>query len=114
MADKRKNRGASSSDEEDKTEDAEKGTLRTGIIALQKIKDSSFDQRDTSKLEFLNLYHTFKNFKIYAKKTQQDGLTDYLRLMVDIVTYIQGAQFAQFFANFDRKLRKNVVKRCLV
>ena len=75
---------------------------------------SGFDERDQTKLEFLNLYHTFKNFRINAKKIEHDSLLGYLKLMLSLIEFIQGPQFAQFFANFDRKLRKNVVKRCIV
>ena len=68
LAEERKNY-ASSSEDEETISDADKGTLRTGIIAFNKIKASGFDQRDVTKLEFLNLFHTFKNFIVKAKKT---------------------------------------------
>lgn len=41
-------------------------------------------------------------------------MTDYLAFFVDILDFIQSPQFQQFYAAFDRKLRKNIVKRCLV
>ena len=75
---------------------------------------SGFDERDQTKLEFLNMYHTFKNFCVNAKKTEHDDLLGYLKLIREILEYVQSPQFAQFFANFDRKIRKNVVKRCVV
>ena len=88
--------------------------MRTGDLALEKIKASRFDDREATKLEFLNLFQTFKNFKVNAKKTQHDSLVGYLRLMHKLVVYILEHQFTMYFANFDKKLRKNVVKRCLI
>ena len=71
LADERKkNREASSTAEaESSIADADRGTLRTGQLALSKIKSSRFDDRETAKLEFLNLFHTFKNFRVNARKT---------------------------------------------
>lgn len=77
------------SDEDDlEISSAEKGTLGTGQIALEKITSSRFDSRDCAKLEFLNLYHTFKNFRINAKKTQHDSLFDYLQLMLAVLNHL--------------------------
>ena len=55
---------------------------------MEKIKASGFDKRDVTKLEFLNIYHTFKNFKLNAMKTQNDSLSDYLKFMINILQYI--------------------------
>ena len=38
----------------------------------------------------------------------------YLDLMAEVVDYVETPQFVQFFQKFDKKLRKNVVKRCVV
>jgi len=57
---------ASSSEDEVEVANCDRGTLQSGLIALEKIKTSNFDNRDQAKLEFLNLYHTSKNFRINA------------------------------------------------
>ena len=50
---------------------------------------SGFDERDQTKLEFLNMYHTFKNFCVNAKKTEHDDLLGYLKLIREILEYVQ-------------------------
>ena len=87
LANARKNHAASS-EEEEKVADTDRGTLYSGRIALEKIKSASFDDRDTAKIEFQNLYHTCKNFILNAKKTQNDGLVDYLSFLLEVLTYI--------------------------
>ena len=47
----------------------QKGTLKSGIAALEKLKASGFDERDETKKEFMALYHTYRNFTQEAKKT---------------------------------------------
>ena len=92
LAERQRERYASSDEDsdEDAVPNAERGTLKTGALALEKIMASRFDERDQTKLEFLNLFHTFKNFKLNAKKTASDSLLYYLKLMLDVVNYIDG------------------------
>lgn len=92
----------------------ERGTLKSGIQALETLKAAGFDERDAAKQEFMALYHTFTNFTIDAKKTQSDSLYEYLGLMEQIIDYVATPQFKNFFREFDKKLHKNVIKRCAV
>ena len=92
----------------------EHGTLKSGRLALMKLKESSFDERDVTKHSFKALQHTFKNFTLEAKKTQNDTLLNYLCLMEEIIDYVETPQFKMFFQKFDKKLRKNVIKRCAI
>ena len=51
---------------------------------------------------------------IGAKKTKKDSLQGYLELMEKVIDYTETPQFKLFFAKFDKKLRKNVIKRCAI
>ena len=51
---------------------------------------------------------------IGAKKTKKDSLQGYLDLMEKVIDYVETPQFLLFFAKFDKKLKKNVIKRCAV
>ena len=51
---------------------------------------------------------------IGAKKTKKDSLQGYLELMDKVIDYTETPQFKLFFAKFDKKLRKNVIKRCAI
>ena len=42
------------------------------------------------------------------------NLAEYLDLMIKIMDYSQSPQFANFFKAFDKKLSKNVLKRCVI
>ena len=41
-------------------------------------------------------------------------LKPYLILMIDIIEYIQCPQYNNFFKEFDKKLTKNILKRCII
>ena len=75
----------------------EKGTLKSGIKALETLQAAGFDERDEAKREFMALHHTFKNFTIDAKKTQSDSFYAYLGLMEQIIDYVATPQFKNFF-----------------
>ena len=51
---------------------------------------------------------------IGAKKTKKDSLQGYLELMEKVIDYTETPQFKLFFAKFDKKNRKNVIKRCAI
>ena len=89
LAEETKQNRACSTQDEQQIPDAEKGTLSGAHLALNAIKTSRFDDRDSAKLQFLNLFHTFKNFIINVKKTQDNDLSEYLELMLEIARYIQ-------------------------
>ena len=42
------------------------------------------------------------------------NLAEHLDLMIKIMDYCQSPQFANFFKAFDKKLTKNVLKRCVI
>mmetsp|Transcript_7228 Transcript_7228/g.10115 ORF Transcript_7228/g.10115 Transcript_7228/m.10115 type:complete len:98 (+) Transcript_7228:44-337(+) len=90
FAEAQKEQEESSSEDDEQVANADRGTLRSGRIAFDKIKASSFDERDSAKLEFFNLFHTFKNFRLNARKTAPDSLLEYLKLMHELVEYTKG------------------------
>lgn len=59
--------------------------------------------------EFENLYSVFE------KMPQADEeLPAWLNLMVEVVTFATQAAFTNYYANYHKKLTKNVFKRCVV
>lgn len=37
-----------------------------------------------------------------------------LEIMIEIMNYVQSPQYQNYFAQFDKKLTKNILKRCIV
>jgi len=77
---------------------------------LATIKDSGFDSRTETKKNFDILYKTFNSFK----KQKDSNIVEHLELMNSIIDYVKSAQFNNFFKEFDKKLTKNVLKRCVI
>ncbi len=48
------------------------------------------------------------------KGINNDQLPEYANLMAELVEYLHTPQYINFFKNYDKKLTKNMVKRCVV
>lgn len=89
------------------------------VKALESLKESKFDDRVETKKCFDAIYRIFNRFKtdavISSVNEDPDKVLDmYLPLMIDIIEYIQSPSYNNFFKEFDKKLTKNILKRCIV
>ena len=41
-------------------------------------------------------------------------LPDFLEIMIELIEYIQTPAYINYFQNYDKKLTKNILKRCIV
>ena len=86
-------------------------SLQDCLAALDALQASRFENRMETKRNFEVLYKAFGQFK---KQSGVKNLAEYLDLMIKIMDYCQSPQFANFFKAFDKKLTKNVLKRCVI
>lgn len=87
--------------------------------AMKCLKESKFDDRIETKKCFDAIYRIFNRFKtdvvVRGGDEDQDKVLDlYFPLMIEIIEYIQSPSYNNFFKEFDRKLTKNILKRCIV
>ena len=87
--------------------------------AMDSLKESKFDDRVETKKCFDAIYRIFNRFKtdavISSKNENPDKVLDlYLPMMIEIIEYIQSPTYNNFFKDFDKKLTKNILKRCIV
>ena len=89
--------------------------IQAGHAALQGLEESNFDERAEAKRNFEQLYKVFLKFKQTPIESAADSpLLGWLKLMMKTIDYVQTAQYNNYFKEFDKKLTKNILKRCVV
>ncbi len=80
------------------------------------LKESTLEDRVETKKGFESMYRIFNRFKqeLVVSNQNQNVLKIYIQLMTDIIEYVQSPQYNNFFKEFDKKLTKNILKRCVV
>ena len=74
------------------------------------MENAKFDDAQSEKKNFVVVQQTFKKMK----GLNNELLPEYVKLMRQVITFMQTPVYANFYANYDRKLSKNLVKRCFL
>ena len=78
---------------------------------LDLLKSGTFDERDETKKNFEVLYKLFQKMKSEDKII---SICEYCSVMNEIIEFVKCPQFKNYYKTYDKKLTKNVLKRCLV
>ena len=85
--------------------------------ALLNLAATKFEDREIFKSHFFTLYKTCEDFQRMASALCTEDravLLKYMALVLRIAKFTQEPLFVNTFAQFDHKLRKNVIKRCAI
>jgi hypothetical protein len=75
------------------------------------------DDREIEKAHFFTLYKSFEDFQRFEPVHYEEDLElvkQYLATIVEVARFTLEPQFINTFGNFDRKLHRNVIKRCAI
>ena len=78
--------------------------------ALEQLKASRFEDNEKNTELFEVFYETFTKMK----DEKNEWLHEYASLMHDITEFLETSLYLNYFAKYDKKLTKNIVKRCLI
>jgi hypothetical protein len=105
---------------------------------MQSLREAKFEEKESLKPKFIVLYQFFNKLVTHRapeksvsnlhgdQDSAKQGLADFeyseekasviaeLTLMKDCLDLVESETYSKLFGAFDKKLRKNVIKRCVV
>jgi len=86
--------------------------LENAFLALDRLEQTQYsEEREAVKKLLDQVYDCFKKM---ANSEKRASLLAYCQLMLRISAFIQSPEFVNNLANFDKSLKNNLVKRCLL
>jgi len=86
--------------------------IESAFQALKQLEETQFDeQKSTIKSLLDKVYDCFKRM---GNSEQRASLVAYSQLMLKISAFIQTPEFVNNLANYDKSLKSNLVKRCVL